>query len=594
MRQQENRKKDARLRTPVRRRSQPSTPESSRPAASGAPQASSGGFSSPLERRWMKPPAQPAPVRTPRASRASRSLYVRVLKRNASRSGVHMRDSIDEPRRVTISPSANIEVQVEPEPEPEPEPMDHGPMNRMEYIKHVLAESKRNAEFASAQPNAVDEDLVEQEASEQEAEQEAEQQVEQQVNSIVENAAVIDEELKDVMFELKSLNEAIAKPVIAPDTIKKFNDFRARTGGFRALLATQDQEGPTIALNDDEASANAEQVLNLLNRSFEVAQEAVASLSQVQPGTSADKKAIENLIAGNHELMEEVEAVAQPLIDAIEDKDFNLNNLSVEAVAYLRRSIQKSNENDDKLTENLEGTPAVLQAVDIEDDRNDQLEDVLEDARKRTNKVLRIARQFEGGQAANDSSILKFMGQNSRAPDASSLPRFLIQDDDDVYDLIDVNDADLEFEGGVIDDEEFQKLAQEGSRTARERAFTDEAAMIQREKARFSSMFASINNDDNLDNVTNNFNGLLDESLELMDHLADDLSDLMQNAGNQNEFDAIQDVVNRVVESINVLERSREEVNAAQGDTGNQFDALLDSDDNADPHFIIFDSDDGI
>lgn len=541
MRDQESKKKGSRSRTPFTKRIQIADKKAPR-------KDSSGSSSSKSSLTAVKTPAE--------AAKSSNSLRVRILKRNASKSGVHMRDSIDLLRPVTPSQSdTDSGAQSASAREPEPAPMIIGPRNRMDHIMHVLSEAKNNQEiFLSESNEVVEEDPVN-----------SEQQAEVQVNSIVENAEVVDGEFSDIMFQLKSLNQTSPKLAFAPDTLKKFRDIKARTQGVAASAIAIFVEPP-----QDEAVESAEQIVDLLNRSLEVAEEAVVNLSQVRTETAADQEAIQQLIDGNYDLINDVEAVIEPLKEAIVTNSPDLIHFTTEAAGFLNASIQQSNEHDDKLTDDLDGSVAVLEAVDIEDERNDKFEVVLEAARKVTSKVKRIARQFEGGSAANDSSILHFMGQDT------------VDDDED---LIDVNAVDLDFEGGAFNDEEFSEVSQTISRMAKERAKVDEAELIEREKQRFSSMFASMNNEDNLDDVTENFNGLLNESLELMDELENDLQDLLRSA-RYDEANAIQGVINRVKESRNVLEKSREEVNTQHGDT----EADFEPDD--DPYFSIIDSDD--
>lgn len=408
-------------------------------------------------------------------------------------------------------------------------PVMHGPLNKMELYKHIIESAK------IAQAGEVE--RLQNERTANQTAMDAMQDetnisnnllsafggiVKQQVEAIVDNAALIDEEFKDLCVNLSVLNKSMAKSIVNPEIIRRFSEIKNRTIEVArkavAVVVPESVEGPLVVVADE-----SEKLLTIMNVTVQKAKGAIDELQQIQPSSQADQEIINELIASNDQLIDAVGANVQPFMDAIENNDPDLPLIIEEIAADLNTSINFSNDADDlivqKAQQNGAVSRAVLEAADVQDERNKTLMEVVDDALELAVQVEMITQQYERGYVPKDLKVRRHMGLETL--------------DDEFIDLDEAMMVEIEAEQ---QEKDYQR----------------------RSSAQFSLIYEQTKT---LKDVTFAFNLLLDNSLTITEDLLGELEEAHEKSETQEEQDVIQEVIEKVDEMKKVLEKSREDVN---------------------------------
>lgn len=396
------------------------------------------------------------------------------------------------------------------------------------------------------------------------------------------DSRVILDELKDLYFDVSALNKTAgpSKPIVAPETLKRLNALRRKTqevvkearfdyidpkelsrqtammnaiadeekledvnadfgnvsGGADLMSFADGEDSDMVDIMEElnnrgllegdfryDSSAH-EELLNMMNKTAEEAQSAVDKLLILNPETTADQEIIEGLIKSNNQLIDEVAANIQPLIDAIENNDPNLHVIVQEVAAELNQSINLSNENDQLVVDAVEdeASKIALKAADIQDARSENLEEIAQ-------TVEQTMKDFENVYIPKDPAVRRYMGL----------------DDDEIIDIENVDDV---FEGGEVEDaEEFLEKS---------RATRKEKTDLYRRRT--SSIFASIVGDDeeNLEYI--NLDHIIDESIKVLEEVVENLEEAQNKSDSKEEREKIQEVKEKTQEKIELLVETRE------------------------------------
>lgn len=336
---------------------------------------------------------------------------------------------------------------------------------------------------------------------------------------ILENAGIIDEELKDICLNLTALNQKAAKPIVDSETIKRFNAIREQIGGVVINVISAATSTPNKTVK------NAEHLLDLMNATVQEAQVAIDNLAQVQPTSRDEKEALLDLIANNNQLIDEIAVQVEPLIEAIENRDPNLAVIALETANDLSQAIQNSFDKDEMAIDDVQPTSVALKIADVEDERNLTLLET-------STLAEAIAKKYEDGYVPQDPAVRRYLG--------------LENVDEDV---IDIDAIDLEFEGGAMTHEDAVNF----SKTAKDVTNRNDLSQI----------FELIADEENLENITEDFNDIFDESILNLDEIIDQLDESLHNAGSQEERNAIDEIMGKVQSTKQDVDKSREEVNQA-------------------------------
>lgn len=307
-----------------------------------------------------------------------------------------------------------------------------------------------------------------------------------QAEVILENAGHIDEDLKDICLNLDALNKTTAKPVVAAETIKRLNEIRMSIGGLaNNVIATAQPAADNVELK-------AKHIVNLMDASIEEASIAIDNLSKVQPITSDEGKVVSDLIANNSLLIVEVETQKELLIEAITNEDPNLAIIVQETAADLNQSIHNSFDKDEFVAEEIQPTQNALEIADAEDARNEVLNQIAESAAEVSAIAEATVKRYEAGYVPADPAVRSYLG---------------LDDVDD--DVIDVDEIDLDFEGGEMTDDDIANLTK-ASRVL--------------PKGDLTKIFEKITEEEDLNNISEDFLNILDESSLNLDELEDQIN----------------------------------------------------------------------
>lgn len=352
-----------------------------------------------------------------------------------------------------------------------------------------------------------------------------------QAEVILENAGHIDEDLKDICLNLDALNMATAKPVVAAATINRLNEIRMSISGLANNVIAAAQPAA------DNVESQAQHIVNLMDASIEEASIAIENLSQVQPTTSDEEKVVSDMIANNSLLIVEVETQKELLIEAIANDDLNLAIIVQETAADLNQSIHNSFEKDELVSEEIQATQNALEIANAEDARNEVLSQIAESAAEVSVIAEAISKRYETGYVPADPAVRTYLG---------------LDDVDD--DVIDVEDIDLDFEGGAMNEDEIANL-------------TNASRVLP--KGDLTKIFEKIAEEEDLNHISEDFLNILDESILNLDELEDQLDESLSNNASQSDRAQISQVQAMVQSTIDDLNKSREEVEEARGGAHN-------------------------
>jgi hypothetical protein len=266
--------------------------------------------------------------------------------------------------------------------------------------------------------------------------------------------------------------------------------------------------------------------LDLIDFAVSSANQSINNLSKLQPTTLADNEIVESLIESNNQLINEISANVQPLIQAIESNDPNLPVILHEVAENLNQSINISNENDQIAVDNAELSRVALEAAKIQDARNENLEEVAKEAEEIAIKVEQTARDFENVYVPKDPRVRQHMGF------------------DDEADIIDLDSIDVEFEG-LLDEQEFLEKSK-----ATRKAQTDS------HQQRMSSLFDQVEAEDseNIADIDGDFDLLLNESIEALEDVVADLEEAQNKSDSKEEQEKIQELKEKTLDQIEAFE----------------------------------------
>lgn len=477
------------------------------------------------------------------------SLRKKALMNN--RKKLSLTDDVDSALLATDPPQGELEQSTARKPDV---PIFHGPKNKMELYREIIAERMREiremelSANISTQQDGTSNEPVNNEILDKEISQVNESQA-AELNVIMNKANIVDEEFGDLVLNLSILNDSTFKPVVASDTIRRLNEIKARAEGMAlipALLQTRQLLTPDNDPRREFITENAEDLIDLIGSTVERASDAIANLSQVHSNTVEEKIAVDKLITSNKNLISNVSGknleLVQPLIDAIDSNDPDLALIVVNLAENLNNSIEMIHENDEDLVGNFVGTPAVQEAVDIQDLRDEHLESVTVEADKLSERVKAITSMFDGKYKAQDPAVRRFLGQDD------------IEDD-----LIDIHENGLDFEGGFITEEEFKAQENVANKQLRAELIAEQNKLMEKQSSITSQMFDAIAGEtENLDDLTEDFEALLDESIDELDQLVIELDRSMENDGNQQQVDVIQNIISHVEETRQYLQTSKD------------------------------------
>ena len=470
---------------------------------------------------------------------ASSSLRRKALN-NATRVS-SLRDEID------IALSAADLTESEPEAQPNV-PVYYGPKSKTDTYREYIAERKREIEEMERSAN-----IVSQFETPSEEQYEASGALDvlneiQAAQSIVQNAAVVDEEFSDLVFNLSAINKSASKPVVGKDTIQRLNAIKARAqeiASIPLIKVTKATQSLSTGSERGLIAENAKHLLSLIGETVQEAKETINNLNQIQARTVDDELAVGDLIISNDILINNITGnnLVQPLIEAIQNNSPELAYIAANVAENLNTSIQVSHENDEDIVAQFVVTPAVRRAVNIQDARDDNLEAVVKEADQLVGRVKAIAAMFEGDYKAKDPVVRRYL-----------------QQDDIEGDLIDVDAVDTDFEGGTMNEEEFKARQREENERLRAHWNAKQNMMMQTQKSITSRMFDTIADEaEKLDDLTENFEDLLDESILTLDEVIEELEDSKGGVKSQKEAHSLQGIIERAEEIIKNLQNSREE-----------------------------------
>lgn len=326
---------------------------------------------------------------------------------------------------------------------------------------------------------------------------------------------------------------------VRPETLKRLTELKKKAQDAQrmtSLAALEPRElFANIKLDDSldefeqmEAEAAAEAMLDILNQAVQGATAANENLEGLVPQTKADMAIVSELIQSNNLIIQEAAPSVRSLIAAIEQKDNHLPRMVVRAATQLNQSIEKSNEIDRNAVENTPESPVAAHASIIQDDRNVILEDVLNDSADVSRIADATQKHWDQGYVPADASVRERMGHNDE--------------------IIDLTQVDTDFGAGEVDVEEFLNA----TRRTRQQDIRDASG-------RFKELVKSLD-DEQLGDIEDNFDDLLDESIEVCQQLDAELEENSQKAQSVEEQEEIEGLRSVLNEFIGDLEQARDDL----------------------------------
>lgn len=414
-------------------------------------------------------------------------------------------------------------------------PVVYGPLNKMDYMKSFIEQQKKNFADTKIHENTLNnpeilEDIrttsdvisreIERAALEKTANpklvsaiQDREIEIGQKLLKALEDpmgksfsiqreAGEIEEEFKDLYLNLTMLNKTTAKPVVANETLQKFNELRER-----ASIIPQQIEAVNSQMADDTEESmidvaaelkkrglwtkvfetKPESLLDLMSQTADAAQNTLDHLLEIHPTNRDEQEMIQDLAQSNLELIEKIGEKVPALIEAIETDAPDLIEFSRETAAEIQEAINKSKEQNSKRVRFADTSNLVQEVAEIEDSKNLELDEILG----------QIDANFAEQYVPKDPKVRSYFGHD-------------VEDE-----LINLDEADTEFEGGTyVDGEEFFADSRADNRSRNERR-----------ESRITELFAGLDYEENLENIEGDFNALLDESELVLENAVEDLEE---------------------------------------------------------------------
>lgn len=370
-----------------------------------------------------------------------------------------------------------------------------------------------------------------------------------QVDVVTEKIQIIEDDFEALSFSAKKINVDFKKTVVAPETLDKIQELLTEVKEIQPKIAeSQSRKTALFTLPDEqivalsekpEVAGNAEKLLTLMGNVVAQAQTAVKDLNKIDPKSESEQNFIANSIDSNQSLIGEIGKIIGNLIQSIEQKDPKLEALSLQMAAILQQTIEMFKQIDLEFARNLQPTAAILNAVDIQTDKAAMLGTIHGEAGD-------IIQDIEARNV--EKTLHKTLLEMNHEPQHLDLRRQLGLENEVEDEVLHITDKDIEFEGGVFDDEEFLSA----SRAQKRR---DEQRQMQ-----ITKLFNNIADEETLNDVTANFDDLLDSVEKIVEDLDVAQANPLFSEEQQQQIAQVKDQAEEVKET---LEKSREEVENA-------------------------------
>lgn len=375
---------------------------------------------------------------------------------------------------------------------------------------------------------------------------------ENQIDVVTERAKIVEDDFEALTFSAKKINIGTNKTIVAPETIDKFQEILTNVREIRPKVDAETRTRQTalfrlpdahlLGLSErPEIAGNAEKLLTLMGQIVEEAQTAVIGLNMVETTSNVEQKFIANSIEANEAIIAKIGIITDSLIRKIENQDPQLAAVSAQIALNLQRMIEVYSKGDLEFAQNLKaGSEAIMEALDFQTNKAARLLTI-------NREVGAIVQDLE---AANlEETLQKTLQHLNHEPRYPELRRQFGLENAIAAEVFDVDDIDIELEGGSVDYDEFF------SSTKAQRMRTEQRIV------QVSKLFENIADKESLVNVTLDFDAVLNDSMNAIDGVIENLSIAQTNPElSDEELAEIDELKAQAEEVKESLEKSREEI----------------------------------